>query len=280
MRLFLDAFLELAPPPAPRSARVDGDERRLVAVDEPFSGFVFKIQANMDPRHRDRVAFLRVCSGRFERDMVVRNVRTGKDVRLVRAMKLFANEREVVDEGFAGDVVGLANPGTFAIGDTLVAGDSVAYGPIPTFTPEHFAAVRNIDTATYKAFGKGVAQLREEGAIQVFYAGDDSMRTEPIFAAVAARCSSRSPSIASPLRHNVETRFTPLPYALARRAIGDPATIARGSWPSSAKLVEAWDGTPLVLFESEWSVRLAEEWNPDVRLIDPATDDERAETTA
>jgi peptide chain release factor 3 len=265
--LFLDAFIDLAPPPAARTARLADGERRIIAVDEPFSGFIFKIQANMDPRHRDRIAFLRVCSGRFERDMLVRNVRTGKAVRLVRAMKLFANEREVVEEGFAGDIVGLANPGTFTIGDTLVIGEQRAFDPIPTFAPEHFASVRNIDTATYKAFVKGIAQLREEGAIQVFYPMG-STRTEPIFAAVGAlQFEVAKYRLAS--EYNVETRFTSLPYTLARRVVGEAETIARASWPSSAKLVEDFEGVPLVFFESEWSVRLAEEWNPQIRLVDP-----------
>ena len=133
----------------------------------------------------DRVAFARICSGRFERDMTVRNVRTGKDVRLTRAMKLFANERESIDVAYAGDVVGLANPGTFAIGDTLAEAAGVRFEPIPAFEPEHFALVRSTDTASYKSFQKGIAQLREEGAIQVLYPYGQT-RTEPILAAVGA----------------------------------------------------------------------------------------------
>ncbi|HTD35199.1 MAG TPA: peptide chain release factor 3, partial [Candidatus Elarobacter sp.] len=175
VQLFLDAFVTMAPPPVPRAA--------IAPDDGEFTGFVFKIQANMDPRHRDRVAFVRVCSGKFERDMVVRNARTGREVRLSRAMRLFADERESLESAFAGDVVGLANPGVFAIGDTLYDGAAVEFPPIPAFAPEHFASVRSIDTASYKSFGKGIAQLREEGAVQVFYPFD-SPRTEPILAVV------------------------------------------------------------------------------------------------
>lgn len=257
VELFLDRFIELSPPPPPR---LDAEQRRVDPSEERFSAFVFKIQANMDPRHRDRVAFARICSGRFERDMTVRNVRTGKDVRLTRAMKLFANERESVELAFAGDVVGLANPGSFAIGDTLVAGDGVRFEPIPAFEPEHFALVRSTDTAGYKSFQKGIAQLREEGAIQVLYAYRQT-RTEPILAAVGA-LQFEVVKFRLESEYNVKTSLEPLPYALARRVAGEADAIAAAQLPSNAKLVEDWDGRPMALFESEWSLKLAAEWNP------------------
>ena len=264
--LFLDRFLEMAPPPRARLALRAGDpEPELISPEsENFSGFVFKIQANMDPRHRDRVAFLRVCSGKFERDMTVRNVRTGKDVRVTRAMKLFASEREVVDEAYAGDVVGLANPGTFAIGDTLCTGTPVAYDRIPSFAPEHFASVRNIDTGAYKSFGKGIAQLAEEGAIQVFYAAGQ-VHTEPIFAAVG-ELQFEVAKYRLAAEYGVKTEFYRLPYSLARRVSGDSVAIVAGTWPSNAKLVEDGAAAPIALFESDWSLRLAEEWNPALRF--------------
>jgi len=261
VELFLDGFLAMAPAPRPRIALREGDERPAFVdpASEQFSGFVFKIQANMDPRHRDRVAFLRVCSGKFERDMTVHNVRTGKDVRVTRAMKLFASEREVVDEAFAGDVVGLANPGSFAIGDTLCTGTPVTYDRIPSFAPEHFATVRNIDTGSYKSFQKGIAQLSEEGAIQVFYPAGLS-RTEPIFAAVG-ELQFEVAKYRMLAEYNVKTEFYRLPLSLARRVLGEPATIAAATWPSNARLVEDGAGVAIALFESEWSVRLAREWN-------------------
>jgi len=262
--LFLDAFVEMAPPPVGRLALRSGSAERDVVppTDEQFSGFVFKIQANMDPRHRDRVAFLRVCSGRFERDMTVHNMRSGKDVRLTRAMKLFASEREVVESAFAGDVVGLANPGTFAIGDTLCAGAPLRYDTIPAFEPEHFAGVRSLDTAAYKSFGKGIAQLREEGAIQVFYPFG-SMRTEPILGAVG-ELQFEVVKYRLEAEYSVKTQFSGLPYTLARRVVADRDALPRATWPSNAKLVEDWEGRPIALFESEWSLRLAEEWNPGI----------------
>jgi peptide chain release factor 3 len=261
VELFLDEFVKLAPPPV---ARVDTAHERVEPTSDHFSGFVFKIQANMDPRHRDRVAFVRVCSGRFERDMTVKNMRSGKDVRLTRAMKLFASERESVEEAFAGDVVGLANPGSFAIGDTLCEGTSVVFDPIPAFEPEHFALVRSSDTGTYKSFQKGIAQLREEGAIQVMYPYGQT-RTEPILAAVGA-LQFEVVKYRLEAEYGVKTVFTTLPYGLARRVHGEAADIARATLPSNAKLVEDWDGAPLALFEGDWSMRLAQEWNASLRF--------------
>jgi peptide chain release factor 3 len=257
VQLFLDEFIAMSPPPVGRGV-VDPAEER-------FTGFVFKIQANMDPRHRDRIAFVRVCSGKFERDMTVRNERTGKDVRLARAMKLFADERESLDAAYAGDVVGLANPGVFAIGDTLYEGAPVVFPPIPSFAPEHFGAVRSIDTASYKSFGKGVAQLREEGAVQIFYAWG-SPRTEPIFG-VVGELQFEVAKYRLESEYSVKTIVDRLPYAVALRIGGEPEAAARAQLPTNAKLVEDWEGRPIALFESEWSVKLAQEWNPSLSFL-------------
>lgn len=254
VELFLDEFVAMSPQPAGRGA-VD-------PCDDRFTGFVFKIQANMDPRHRDRIAFIRVCSGKFERDMLVRNERTGRDVRLSRAMKLFADERASLDDAYAGDVLGLANPGVFAIGDTLYQGAPVIFPPIPTFAPEHFAAVRSIDTSSYKSFGKGIAQLREEGAVQIFYAWG-SPRTEPVMA-VVGELQFEVAKYRLESEYGVKTVFDRLPYRLARRVEGDADRAARAQLPSNAKLVEDWTGQPVALFESEWSLRLAQEWNAEL----------------
>ena len=262
VQLFLDAFVRMSPPPVARVA----DIGEISPLDDNFSGFVFKIQANMDPRHRDRIAFVRVCSGKFERDMTVKNARTGKDVRLTRAMKLFASDRESLESAFAGDVVGLANPGVFAIGDTLSEGRSLHYAPVPSFAPEHFASVRSIDTGSYKSFGKGITQLREEGAIQVMYPFG-STRMEPVLAAVGA-LQFEVVKYRLQAEYNVKTHFTPLPFSVARRIEGETAAIAAAQLPSNAKLVEDWDGSPVALFESEWSVRLAQEWNPSLRFVE------------
>ena len=268
VQLFLNRFVTMAPAPAPRLSNAGA----VPPESENFSGFVFKIQANMDPRHRDRVAFVRVCSGKFERDMTVRNARTGKEVRLSRAMRLFASERESLEAAYAGDVVGLANPGVFSIGDTLCdpaagAGKDglLQYERVPAFAPEHFASVRSIDTSAYKSFGKGIAQLREEGAIQVMYPFG-SMRTEPVLAAVGA-LQFEVVKYRLESEYGVKTVMTTLPYSVARRVRGD-ADLARAQFPSNAKLVEDWDGHAVALFESEWSLRLAEEWNPKLQFVE------------
>jgi len=257
VQLFLDEFVEMAPSPSVRSG--------VEPASESFTGFVFKIQANMDPRHRDRVAFVRVCSGEFSRDMTVRNARSGAQLRLSRAMRLFADDRESLETAYAGDVVGLANPGAFAIGDTLYEGKPVRFPPIPAFAPEHFAAVRSIDVAGYKSFGKGISQLREEGAVQVFYPWG-TPRTEPILGAVG-ELQFEVAKYRLESEYNVETRFTTLPYDIVRHVRGEREQIERANLPSNAKLVEDWNGLPVVLFESEWSVRLAQEWNPQLTFM-------------
>jgi peptide chain release factor 3 len=262
VQLFLDDFVRMAPPPGPQPTRAGG----VVYPDEErFTGFVFKIQANMDPRHRDRVAFVRVSSGRFERDVVVRNERSGESVRLSRAMRLFADTRESLEDAYAGDVVGLANPGVFAIGDTLYEGSAVAFPPMPAFAPEHFASIRSADAASYKAFGKGVAQLREEGAVQVFEPWHAS-GYEPILGVVGelqlevARYRLES-------EYGVRTVVTRQPYTLALHVDAPSGAVEKVHLPSNARLVRDWQGRAVALFESEWALKLAREWNAGITFV-------------
>ena len=168
---FLDTFLELAQKPVARQSR----EGPVDPLRTDFSGFVFKLQANMDARHRDRVAFVRVCSGKFEKDMTVQHARSGRSIRLSRPQKLFGQDREVVDEAYPGDVIGLNNPGMFAIGDTLYMGAKVEYEGIPCFSPELFAWLRNPNPSAFKSFRKGVNELREEGAVQILHDTEPSL---------------------------------------------------------------------------------------------------------
>jgi peptide chain release factor 3 len=164
VREMLDNFVEWAPPPQAREAR-----QRTVQVDEAaFSGFVFKIQANMDPRHRDRIAFLRVCSGRYEKGLKMRHVRLGKDVRIADAVTFKAGERVLVEEALSGDIIGLHNHGTIQIGDTFTAGETLSYTGIPHFAPELFRRIRLRDPMKSKQLQKGLQQLSEEGSTQVF----------------------------------------------------------------------------------------------------------------
>ena len=260
VRPFLDAFLELAQRPAarPSSAGV------IEPIRPGFSGFVFKLQANMDPRHRDRVAFVRVCSGKFEKDMAVRHARSGKTIRLSRPQKLFGQDREVVDEAFPGDVIGLNNPGMFAIGDTLYVGTKVEYEGIPCFSPEIFAWLRNPNPSAFKSFRKGVNELREEGAVQVLYDTDQSKR-DPILAAVG---QLQLEVVQYRLEHEygVQTRIEPLGFSVARWVCGGwPALEKVGRIFNCKSVRDAWD-RPVLLFKNDWNLNQLAEDHPDLEL--------------
>src|ERR1700730_11413385 len=211
VRRLLDAMCDLAPAPEPR-ADVDGDER---AVDAPFSGLVFKVQANMDPAQRDRVAFVRVCSGRFERGMVLTHAATGRPFATKYAQAMFGQERETVENAYPGDVIGLVNAGALRPGDTLYADVPVAFPPIPSFAPEHFGVVRCKDAGKYKQFRRGIDQLDTEGVVQVLSSdlrGDQA----PVLAAVG-------PLQFDVVLHRLEHEFgakselSHLDYEIARR---------------------------------------------------------------
>ncbi|HET7038115.1 MAG TPA: peptide chain release factor 3 [Thermomicrobiaceae bacterium] len=261
---FLDAFVALAPPPRPRQAT----EREVYPEDEAFSGFVFKVQANMDPRHRDRVAYLRVCSGRFEKDMPVRHLRLGRDVRLSRPLRLFGQEREVVEEGYAGDVIGLINPGLFVVGDTVTAdaagGGAGPFEALPRFQPEHFALLRNARADRYKQFQRGLSQIEEEGGIQLLYPLDSGSR-EPILAAVGAL---QFDVVRYRLEHEygVETVLEPLGYALARWVEGDPEEIRQLAGRRGRQRAEDVAGNTVVLFRTSWDLDFAVEEHPTLRF--------------
>ncbi|PAU88388.1 peptide chain release factor 3 [Pseudomonas sp. WN033] len=161
----LDAIVDWAPAPLPRPA----NERQVEATEAPFTGFIFKIQANMDPKHRDRIAFMRICSGRYEKGMKLHQVRTGKDVRIADALTFFAAEREHLEEAWAGDIIGLHNHGTIQIGDTFTEGEKLGFTGIPHFAPELFRRVRLKDPLKSKQLRQGLQELAEEGATQVFF---------------------------------------------------------------------------------------------------------------
>src|SRR5687768_4641167 len=176
---FLQALVQLAPSPSARPS----DSGVVAPTDDRFTGFVFKIQANMDPRHRDRVAFVRVCSGRFEKDMTLFNARVGKPLRASRAYRFFGRDRETISVAYAGDILGLVNPGQFAIGDTLHTGAPLRFLEVPRFPAEHFGRVR-LQDQRHKQFDEGLRQLEEEGLMQVFYV--TAGRREPIVGVVGA----------------------------------------------------------------------------------------------
>jgi peptide chain release factor 3 len=258
---FLDHFVSLAPPPRQRTTSTGP-----LPPDEPrFSGFVFKIQANMDPNHRDRVAFVRICSGRFTRGMEVTHVRTGKTLALTRPLQFMAQERTTIEEAFSGDIIGLWDAGNLRIGDTLCAGAPVEFEGIPRFSPEHFVRVRLTDPLRRKQLKKGLDQLSEEGAVQLFF---DRLRLErdPVLGAVGvlqfeviqARLKSE---------YGVNVGFDRLPYVHARWIEGDAANLDKFERPGSTTSVLDVEGRPLVLFANEWAMRTAINDNPQLTFI-------------
>ena len=230
VRQLLDVLLELAPAPDPR-ADVTGAPRRL---DAPFSAFVFKVQAGMDKAHRDRVAFVRVCSGLFERGTVVTHAASGKPFATKYAQQVFGRERSTVDLAYPGDVVGLVNANNLRVGDTLYLDEPVTFPPIPSFAPEHFAVARAADSGRYKQFRRGIEQLEQEGVVQVLRSdlrGDQA----PVLAAVG-------PMQFEVATHRMENEFGAplllehLGYSLARRTVAGVCPVARlparrgGAW--------------------------------------------------
>lgn len=257
----LDHFVELAPAPRVRKTSV-GD---LAPDTSDFSGFVFKIQANMDPQHRDRIAFVRICSGRFWRGMEVTHVRTGKTLTLARSVQFMAQSRTTVDEAFSGDIVGLWDPGVLRIGDSLCTGPPVEFEGIPRFSPEHFVRVRLADPLKRKQVKKGLEQLSEEGAVQLFF---DRRRLErdPILGAVGVL---QFEVIEHRLRneYGVRVGFDRLPYRFARWLEGENPNFDAFELPGRQTCVTDVEGRPLILFETEWLLRNAVEKNPTLRFI-------------
>ena len=260
VRPFLDNFLELSQGPVARNS-FDGP---IVPTRESFSGFVFKLQANMDPKHRDRVAFVRVCSGRFKKDMTVQHARTGKQIRLSRPQKIFGQDRAVVDDAYPGDVIGLNNPGMFSIGDTLFIGPRVEFEGIPCFSPEIFSWLRNPNPSAFKNFRKGVNELREEGAVQILYDKDQSKR-DPILAAVGQlQLEVVQHRLAS--EYGVETRLEPMGYQVARWVKGGwPALEEVGRIFNCKTVQDAWL-RPVLLFKNEWNLNQLKDDHPEIEL--------------
>ena len=264
VELFLNRFIEVAPSPGARAT----NKLEILPQDELFTAFVFKIQANMDPRHRDRVAFMRICSGAFTREMEVWHPRLKRKVRLAPPLRLFGQDREVIDEAVAGDVVGVINPGLFAIGDTVAGKDVGTFPPLPRFQPEHFALLRGTQSDRYKQFLKGLTQIEEEGAIQLFYPVS-SGRREPILAAVGAL---QFDVVRARLEaeYNVETQLEPLSYSAARWVKGEPAAVNAVADARGRMRCEDRDGGAVILFSTAWDLRFAQENAKGVEFSDLA----------
>ncbi|MCR4435491.1 MAG: peptide chain release factor 3 [Clostridiales bacterium] len=262
---FLEDFLRLAPAPGIRlstAGEVDPES-------EKFSGFIFKIQANMNPTHRDRIAFIRVCSGKFTRGMSVYHVQAGKEVRLSQPQQFMAQERTIVEEAYPGDIIGIFDPGIFNIGDTLCEGNpQLKFEGIPVFPAEHFARVNAADSMKRKQFLKGINQLSEEGAIQVFKQIDIGME-ELIIGAVGAL---QFEVLEHRLKHEygVDIKIHHLPFKHARWISSAEVDPRKLNLTSSTAVTEDKESRYVLLFENEWSIRWAEERNKGLVLTDIA----------
>lgn len=263
---FLEDFLKLAPPPGLRMS----SSGQVEPSSDKFTGFVFKIQANMNPAHRDRIAFIRICSGRFSRGMSVYHVREGKEIRLSQPQQFMAQERTIVEEAYAGDIIGVFDPGIFNIGDSLSEGDpQLKFEGIPIFPAEHFARISVADSMKRKAFIKGINQLSEEGAIQVFKQIDIGVE-ELIIGAVGVL---QFEVLEHRLKHEygVSIRMQQLSYRHARWIASAGIDPRKLNLTSSTMITQDNEDRYVLLFENDWSIRWAEEKNNGLKLADIAT---------
>lgn len=261
---FLKHFLKMTSSPLPRNS----NEGIIDPFTEDFSAFVFKIQANMNKAHRDRIAFMRICSGKFESGMEVNHVQGGRKVKLSQPQQLMADERKIIEEAYAGDIIGVFDPGIFLIGDTLeLSNKKFAFEGIPTFAPEHFARVRQIDTMKRKQFIKGINQIAQEGAIQIFQEYNTGM--EEIIVGVVGVLQFDVLKYRLESEYNVEIRLETLPYEYIRW-IGNPTEIDldRIVGTSDMKKIKDLKDRPLLLFVNEWSIGMVLDRNKGLILND------------
>lgn len=263
---FLQHFLDMTTAPLPRKS----DEGEISPFSEDFSAFVFKIQANMNKAHRDRIAFMRICSGKFDAGMEVYHVQGGKKIRLTQPQQMMADERHHVAEAYAGDIIGVFDPGIFSIGDTLcTASHKFQYEGIPTFAPEHFAKVRQVDTMKRKQFIKGIEQIAQEGAIQIFQEYNTGM--EEIIVGVVGVLQFDVLKFRLENEYNVEIRLENLPYEHIRWITNKEIDVASLSVTSDTKKIKDLKGNPLLIFAHPWSIKTVEERNEGLELSEFGT---------
>ena len=258
---FLESFLKMTMPPL---ARISGDD--IVEPTDPnFSAFVLKIQANMNKAHRDRIAFMRICSGRFERDKEYYHVQGGKPLRLAQPQQLMAQDRTIIDEAYAGDIIGVFDPGIFSIGDTICEkGQHLCFEGIPTFAPEHFAAVERIDTMKRKQFEKGISQIAQEGAIQIFH--EPFTGVEEVIVGVVGVLQFEVLEYRLKTEYGVDVRRRAMPYELVRWVDSENVKINELNLTSDTKWVQDFKGNDLLLFTSEWCINWALQKNEGLVL--------------
>ena len=262
VQTFLEHFLDMTTPPLARHSS-EGD---IDPVEEDFSAFVFKIQANMNKAHRDRIAFMRICSGKYEAGMEANHVQGGKKIRLSQSTQMMASERHIVEEAYAGDIIGVFDPGIFSIGDTICKSNKkFAYDGIPTFAPEHFARVRQIDTMKRKQFIKGINQIAQEGAIQIFQEYNTGM--EEIIVGVVGVLQFEVLEYRLKNEYNVDIKLETLPYEYIRW-IENPeeVNVDRLVGTSDMKKIKDLKGNPLLVFANSWSVNMVLERNEGLKL--------------
>ena len=257
-------FLQMTTSPLPRIS----DRGPIDPMEEgDFSAFVFKIQANMNKAHRDRIAFMRICSGEFEAGMDVYHMQGGKKVRLSQPQQMMASERKMISKAYGGDIIGVFDPGIFSIGDTLTtAQDKFTYEGIPTFAPEHFARVRQVDTMKRKQFIKGINQIAQEGAIQIFQEYNTGM--EEIIVGVVGVLQFDVLKYRLENEYNVEIRLENLPYEYIRWIENEEIDLDKLTGTSDMKKVKDLKGRPLLLFVNEWSIRMTIDRNDGLKLTE------------
>ena len=260
---FLESFLKLTTSPLPRKT----DSEEIDPLSDSFSAFVFKIQANMNKAHRDRIAFMRICSGRFDKNMEVYHVQGNRKMRLSQPQQIMAQEREVVDEAYAGDIIGVFDPGVFAIGDTIcMPNKKFKFQGIPTFAPEHFALVRQKDTMKRKQFIKGTNQIAQEGAIQIFRELGSGM--EEVIVGVVGTLQFDVLEYRLKNEYNVDIIMNTLPYQFIRWIENDDIDPKKLDLASDTKKIQDLKENNLLLFTSEWSINWALEHNKGLVLKD------------
>ena len=262
VQLLLDGFLEYAAPPASRKSM----DTIINPDSETFSGFIFKIQANMDPRHRDRIAFMRVCSGRFERDMLAYHSNSGKKIRLSNSQKLFGQERETINEAFAGDIVGFVGNSNFGIGDTITQDQLIFYKEIPHFAPEHFVFMHNPNPSDYKKFRDGLDQLLQEGVVQAFYLKNAAQKI-PLLGAVGP-LQFEVVQYRLESEYGAKSRLEQTNWKVLRwisNIISDEE-LDKFILPAGASIAIDKDENRVILFSSEYSMGYFTGKYPDIKL--------------
>ena len=260
---FLENFLKMTTSPLPR---ISGDEE-VSPFDEEFSAFAFKIQANMNKNHRDRITFFRICSGKFERGADYYHVQAGKPVRLSQPQQMMADERQIVNEAYAGDIIGVFDPGIYSIGDTVCSAKrKVKFEGIPTFAPEHFSLIEQKDSLKRKQFVKGVEQIAQEGAFQIFHEPNTGM--ERVIVGVVGVLQFEVLEHRLKSEYNVDVIRNDLPYQYIRWVQNKGIDIKKLNLTSDTKWVQDFKGNDLLIFTSEWNINWALERNEGLILED------------